>query len=612
MGTVARVPTRRYHGWLVAALSPPRQRYLILSSVALELQIGDRCYPLWQARWASGALSPKPAGLMTFSLYRGIPSYRWDLGGWSLTETIYMVRGREGVVVHYQWEGPSDARLTLTPLFGGRDHHHLGAREPFQAAMSGEGAELSWGAHAWAIRVAGSVITSHPVFYRDIYYLEEANRGYPATEDLWSPGRFLAPLAKGHDGCWLVVEPARNHTLSADPARWARDEVTRRAFLAERGGPGALAAEAFVAETDGGTAAVIAGYPWFTDWGRDTMIALPGLTEALGDRTLPDRVLGRFAQSMDFIPNRWRDDPSEPEMNSVDASLWFMVIAGQLALINPDLDARFYLAAIDRMIQTYLEGTIPGIRVDPRDHLVDAKRPGEALTWMDARIGDRVITPRMGKPVEIQALWYNALRIRDRLATRLGAPIRYRSLASAVFASVNRRFPLTGRQGFYDVRDPDDDARRPNQVYALGLPYPVARRQFWPSILQSVTKDLYRPFGLLSLAPEEPGYRAHYGHEVQERDEAYHQGMAWPFLLGPFLDAWQKYSPAQAEAFRRQIRHWVKAHQREAGLGSISEIVEPDTGLPQGCPFQAWSVAEVWRQLSARAHPLGSPNRESF
>jgi predicted glycogen debranching enzyme len=597
MGTVARIPTRRYHGFLIAAADPPRQRHVVLVTVAVELWLGNRPLPLWQAQWASGVTAPALPGLYSFESVAGFPRFRWDLGSAVLSETLAMVRGHSGLIVRYHWTGPR-ARLVLTPLFRGAPHHRLGAVTPSQVSSVANGVEVRWpGAGSWTVRGPSATVTVHPDVYWDMFYAQEADRGYDAVDNLWTPGAWEYSLAAGSDDAWLVVEPADGLWVGSDPARWYQAEMARRQSLTARCGQVGLAAEAFLVEGRDGRASVIAGYPWFADWGRDTFIALPGLAQALREPDWVRRVLETFRE-MAFIPNRWAEETSERELNSADASLWYVIVASRWGLTDPTVDLRPYLASIDRILNGYWEGHYAGAQVDPQDGLVRVGVPGEAWTWMDARVDGQAVTPRLGKPIEIQALWYNALRFRDAVAERLRQPLRFQRAAESVYRKVNERFDA-GERGFWDVVDPADARIRPNQIYAVGLPYALATPDASARILHCVTERLYRPYGLVTLDASDPQYRPVYRGTMRERDRAYHQGMAWPYLLGIFLDAWRRYQASRAEGFARQIRYWLTVHRYEAGIGFVSEITEPETGRAVGCPFQAWSVAELARTLQA-------------
>ncbi|MDA8193350.1 MAG: glycogen debranching enzyme N-terminal domain-containing protein [Thermaerobacter sp.] len=607
MGTMARISTRRYHGFLIAALKPPAMRRVIVGPVALELVVDGHHFPLWQAEWASGSLSPEPRAIRMFSLVDGQPQFVWSVGAWQLRETLAMVRGHNGVLARYDWQGPaSGAELHVIPLLSGRDHHGIGYYPPQAVSASSNLLAVRWPYGEWVLTLTGSQFVSGPEIYRGMAYRQETARGLSDVEDWWVPGRFIRPLPAGAGSCWFSVSAADDVRLLEDPADWWDWEQTRRKTLIGRSqavpSALALAADNFVVDGPSGSATIVAGYPWFSEWGRDSLIAAPGLSQALAEPELLYRVITYWndARQQGLVPNRVTDDTAEVDLNSVDASLWWGVIAGQLAIkeASPDL-GRYVIEGLDRTVEAFLRGT-SAIGIDPRDGLVWAGSPGLALTWMDARYDGVVVTPRDGKPIEIQALWYNVLRLRDALAANMRLPRRYERAARQVRRSVTLQYPMPGL-GLADAIRPDgsqDQSVRPNQLYAAGLPFSVVGPVLRRSILTMVGRQLYTPLGLRTLSPDHPGFRARYGRTVGERDTAYHQGMAWPYLLGIYGDALHATAPESWVSERPRIAQAMGAHMAEAGVGSISEIVEPWDGRPDGCPFQAWSVAEVVRILS--------------
>ncbi|NMP24136.1 amylo-alpha-1,6-glucosidase [Sulfobacillus harzensis] len=589
MGSIDRRPHRRYHSLYTQALHPPRDRRVILTAVAVDLKVGQQWMPLWSAHWGSGATGPGPQGLTTFRLEHGIPHYRWDVGAASLTESIWLAPGFEGVVLRYDWQSPMSATLRLVPLLAGRNHHQLGARTPSHVETTSETILVGWNDDVWTIRSQGGVLDPRPDWYHHIWYPEEAWRGYAAHEDLWTPGSFEIPLPAGSAHRHLMLcRPA----ASSPPERIVDSERQRRAQLS----PEARLAEMFVADLAHGSSAVIAGFPWFTDWSRDTFIALPGLSQALPQKDLPNRILTRYFE-MPNVPNRWPEGGEGAPGHSADAGLWFVNAATSMAMTGKLQDRRGCLQAVDAVLTDYVLNRIPGVHVDDNG-LLDASMPDTALTWMDAALDGKAVTPRPGKAVEIQALWYNALRLRDVLAESLGQGSIYSRLSESIYRSFNHLFPRPNG-GLRDTLGTDDQgAERPNQLYAVGLPHPVAHPRYWETTLEATLTHLWRPFGLLSLGPDDRHFRARYGPGLVNRDLSYHQGMAWPYLLGIFFDALER------TAWRRhhdhllsQVQYWLFCHQRQAGLDGVSEILEPNRGIPQGAPFQAWSAAELIRLL---------------
>jgi predicted glycogen debranching enzyme len=518
---------------------------------------------------------------------RGIPSFHWDLAGGSLTETLWVIPGIPGVLVHYHWEGPT-AQLRVTPLVAGRDHHRLQFEAPDALYPSSHGVAIRWHDRVWLANMPHARFHANPETFHDFFYLDEMRRGYSATEDLLSPGTFEVQCTSNQSVWFTFTEVGHGATSDLDPWACTRRERRRRHLLTKD----ALAAEPFIAHLSKGRSTIMAGFPWFADWGRDAFVALPGLAQALKQPALVQSVLDTFIESGVPVYTRWDETASTPHKVSADTNLWFIITAVQAILTGQIREVHKYLAVIDDILNAYIAGHMPGIRLE-HDFLLTGDAPGYALTWMDAQIGEEVITPRAHKPIEVQALWYNALMLRDLLAHQTGQTRRYSRLCKAVRSSIDRQYPAD--YGLKDTLAPNDSALRPNQLYAVGLPYAAVASEHWPRIVKSVRQALYRPYGLLTLSADHPNFHPHYGLSVNERDHAYHQGMAWPYLLGIYHDAWLRVDPKVANSMLGPVRRWRQTHALEAGLGSISEIVEPDTGVPCGSPFQAWSVAEFAR-----------------
>ena len=484
------------------------------------------------------------------------------------------------------------------------------------------------------------------MWYWNVRHREEGARGLDELEDLFHPGYFECELAPGQSQAWILT--AETHEPMSAVAAWAaecarqKEIVTRLRRIPACVGAAAeaaplerlaLAADQFLVERrdlGGGAtgATVIAGYPWFSDWGRDTMIALPGLTLATGRGDIAASVLRTFARFVNqgMLPNRFPDGGEAPEYNTVDASLWYFVAVHEYlrATHDPVLAAQLYPVLKD-MLGWHTRGTRYGIRVDPEDGLLRAGEPGVQLTWMDAKVDDWVVTPRIGKPVEVNALWFNALSIVRDLAAELGhEPDRaeFARLAAAVQSQFEQAFWFEAGGYLYDVIDgnegaPDASGRRrdaslrPNQIFALSLPHTLLGAQKARRVLEVCAAELWTPLGLRSLAPRDHRYQGHYGGDPLERDRAYHQGTVWSWLLGPFVTAHYRVhgnAPA-ALAFLRGI----PAHLREACIGQVSEIADGEPPFaPRGCFAQAWGVAEVlraWTQVleaeAAASAPTG-------
>jgi predicted glycogen debranching enzyme len=446
-------------------------------------------------------------------------------------------------------------------------------------------------------------------WYRNFFYRVEQERGLDAVEDLFHPLTLRFLLTQTSDAT-VIASTERQHASHA--AAYREAELQRRKALQEAVVSGddfartlAWAADQFLVRRGGGTT-VIAGYPWFTDWGRDTMIALPGLTLFTGKAHLAKDVLLTFAGHVDqgMLPNRFPDRGETAEFNTVDATLWYFeairaygAATGDYALIQNEL-----YPVLASILDWHIKGTRYGIRM-LADGLLSAGEPGVQLTWMDAKFGDWVVTPRSGQPVEIQALWYNALKVMEEFAARFGDAAnrqRCQTISAATRQSFNRLFWNEHAGCLYDVVDggAPDAAIRPNQVLAVSLPHSMLGHDRARQVVDVVERELLTPVGLRTLSPNSPAYRPRYQGSPLARDSAYHQGTVWAWLLGPFITAYVKVNGGAAQARRRaeQMLSGVRAHLSQAGLGQISEIFDADAPhLPRGCFAQAWSVAEILR-----------------
>jgi predicted glycogen debranching enzyme len=493
----------------------------------------------------------------------------------------------------------------VRPLLSGRDYHALHhENQGFDFNAEVTGARVLWRPYPGVPPISALTDGSYrhdPVWYRNFQYNAERERGLDFAEDLASPGVFTWTL---NGSAATLLFSAGEVSPDLDPA-WLLDaEVRRRRRFRtslER------AADAYVVRRDAGRT-IVAGYPWFTDWGRDTFITLRGFMGLPGGLELARDILLAWAPAVSegMVPNRFPDAGEQPEYNAVDASLWYVIAAHELlqaahagGIALAAADQQLLHHATGQIVAGYRDGTRFGIRMDA-DGLLAAGVPGVQLTWMDAKVGDQVITPRIGKPVEVQALWLNALRI-------AGASWPdYCALYRHALASFQLRFWNDAAGCLHDVVDVDhvagrhDPAVRPNQILAVGgLPHQVLVEPYASRVVETVERRLLTPLGLRSLAPGEPGYRPHYGGGVWERDSAYHQGTAWPWLIGPFVEAWLRVRGDTAEAKREADERFLsplREHLCVAGLGHISEIADAEPPhRPGGCPFQAWSLGELLR-----------------
>jgi len=615
-GTTAGIRTRRYHALLLHAAEPPGARRVLVNGCEVWLERGGTRTALTSEAYAPATLYPDGATRIAAFSVDPWPCWHYDLGdGTSVTHELFVPRGHAAVVLAWRATPGVAATLRVRPFLSGRDYHALHHENgAFDFATHVDGDQLRWqpyGSVPAVVARTNGRWTQAPLWYRRFRYDLERARGLDDEEDLGAPGELVFDLGAGDA---ILVLAAAGHEVVLGPgtladvrARLHDDELARRSARSSLGGEkGAFtaAADAYLVTGARGPT-VIAGYPWFTDWGRDTFIALRGLCLATGRLGLARDILVAWSHALSegMLPNRFPDAGSVPEYNAVDASLWYVVVVDELLAMKSDLvtaaERDQLRAACDAILAGYAAGTRHGIRLDD-DGLVRAGEPGVQLTWMDAKVGDWVVTPRIGKPVEVQALWLRALA---GAATR---DARWRDVLTRGKRAFVERFWNERRSCLNDVVDVDHqagtvDARfRPNQIFAAGglgaaLVSPAQARR----VVDAVEAALWTPLGLRSLAPDEPGYVPHYGGDQRARDGAYHQGTVWPWLLGPFVEAWVRVRGGTVRARREARRRFLvplEAHLAEAGLGHVSEIADGDPPhAPRGCPFQAWSVGEAIR-----------------
>ena len=606
-GTVGMIRTRRYHALLLVARTPPSDRVVLVNGFDAWVDTPSGTFPLSTQHYAPGVLHPR--GIDFLSGFTHEPWPRWTFRVADDIEIIHeLIVDRQDDSVLLAWRlarGASGVHLRVRPLLSGRDYHALMHENNAFAFVAREiRGNVAW--HPYPALPAVTALTNgryvhEPAWYGNFDYREEAARGLDHIEDLGAPGTFHFDLSR-RDA--IVVLRAGDH-LDVDAAtaaaRVQEREAGRRRVLA----PLDRAAESYVVRgTLGDT--IIAGFPWFADWGRDTFIAMRGLLLARGRHDVAGSILLAWAGTVSegMLPNRFPEHGGAPEFNSVDASLWFVIVVYEfLAAARPDASVRARLmAATFAILDGYAAGTRFGIRMDD-DGLLACGVPGMQLTWMDARVDGRVITPRIGKPVEIQALWINALRC-------VGG--HHAALADRAQAAFAVRFPNSATGCLHDVVDVDhvrgrvDGSVRPNQILAAGgLPHAIAGGETARKLVAIVERELVTPLGLRTLARSDPAYRPRCEGGVAERDGAYHQGTVWPWLIGPFVDAWLNVNgdddAHRAEAGRRFLAPLLD-HLNVAGLGHVSEIADGDPPhTPRGCPFQAWSLGELLRALARTA-----------
>ena len=609
-GTVGTIRNRRYQALLLTATTPPTGRIVLVNGFEAMVETPDGSFALSSQRYAPDVVYPDGLDRIVAFTHEPWPIWTFRLPDGSVIEQdIFVVPDTCETVMRWRRVAGSTAwRLKLRFLLSGRGYHDLHRENGsfrFDAAVVG--GNVSWRPYAGLPAIAAltnGTYIQNAEWFRKFLYAAERERGLDDIEDLASPGVFTFDLTDEPAVAILRTGDGLAVRAAAHAARLAEAEKDSRATL---GSTIAQSVRSYCVDR-GTSRTLIAGFPWFTDWGRDTFISMRGLILAMGDLATAEEILTGWADvvSEGMLPNLFPDSGSTPEYNSVDASLWYVVAvhdfheacAAKGCSVSSETGERLK-EACEAILEGYSEGTRFGIMADD-DGLLRAGTPGLQMTWMDAKVGDHVITPRIGKPVEVQALWINALRI----VAALWSP-RWARLADRASTSFSQRY-INGARGLFDVVDVDHvpgtiDARfRPNQIFAVGgLPFPVLSGTIARAIVDGVEAKLLTPLGLRTLSADDAGYVGHYGGGPVERDSAYHQGTAWPWLMGPFVDAWLsvrgRSEDAKAEARARFLAP-LMAHLDQAGLGHVSEIADADPPHdPRGCPFQAWSLGELIR-----------------
>ena len=617
--TIIGLNTRRYHGLLVAATKPPLGRIVMLSKLEETLFIDGRGFDLSANRYP-GVVHPQGFRYLKQFRLDPFPIFTYEVEGIEIEKSVFMVQGENTTVIQYALRkndhagSPKDLRLEIRPLIAFRDSHsttHENAAINASVEEHPGIASVTPYQGLPSLHLAHNAITLQPMgnWYRNFEYDAERERGLDFTEDLFNPMVLAFDLTIDRNATIIASTEVR---CMSEALKYRQGEISRRSKITMSSPIDDEFAQSLVSAADqyivsrGSEKTIIAGYHWFSDWGRDTMIALPGLTLPTGKPDVAKSILKTFAKHVDqgMLPNRFPDAGETPEYNTVDATLWFFEATRAYLSYTGDLDfvRDEMFPVLTDIINWHVRGTRYGIKVDPSG-LLSSGEAGVQLTWMDAKVGDWVVTPRRGKPVEIQALWYNALCIVEDLAQRFedeAARKRYRKMATLASWSFNRLFWNESAGCLYDVTNgaPPDPSIRPNQIFAVSLPYSMLPVDKAMKVVDKVQEHLLTPYGLRSLAPSDPNYRGRYSGGPPERDGAYHQGTVWPWLIGSFITAYLKVNE-HSEAARNQAAVWLtplKDHLQQAGLGHISEIFEGDAPhRPCGCIAQAWSVAEVLR-----------------
>jgi predicted glycogen debranching enzyme len=634
-GTVVGVPTRRYHGLLVASLRNPLGRTVMLNHLIERVVFADGSVMQLEGEERLGRQLEVPAArsLADFRLEAGLPVWEYTRGDATIERRVMMPHRQNTVIVLLSMiKGGAPVRLELQPAV-----HFRGYESPVNAELP-EGYRLTVDGGLYVVSAPGAQpplriqvigrepsLTIHEQRLSEILYRVEESRGYEFTGALWTPGCLNVSLAPFETVAFIASTESVEVMSALTPEQAFRAELERRRRLVALADSAAsdevraelvLASDQFVVTPAGRIAdtarawavgeevrTVIAGYHWFTDWGRDTMISLEGLTLTSGRYREAGAILRAFAQHVrdGLIPNLFPDGSDEGLYHTADATLWFfhamdryVEVTGDRALLHQ------LLPTLRDIVERHLAGTHYGIGVDPRDGLLHQGAGGYQLTWMDAKVGDWVVTPRRGKAVEINALWYNALCLLQRWLREMsvadGAGLAEH--ATRARRSFNERFWYEPGGYLYDVVDgPDGDSAecRPNQLLAISLPNPVLERARWESVVDVVRRRLLTPVGLRSLAPGSTNYSEKYYGDLRARDAAYHQGTVWAWLVGPWIDVWIKLHPDHPADAREFLQGLIE-HLDDYGVGSIAEIFDAEPPYtPRGCIAQAWSVAEVLR-----------------
>jgi predicted glycogen debranching enzyme len=614
-GTVSGIRTRRYHALLLTATTPPAGRMVLVNGFDAWVETSRGTFAISSQRYGPDVVHPDGASRVESFEHEPWPRWRYKIDDNIVVEQeLFVPKGESAVFISWRVVNATDESpiiLNVRSFLSGRDfhstHHENGAFR-FSAEQNGERVTFqSYDGVPSVVAYSNGLYTHDPTWYRNFLYSEELARGLDAIEDLASPGVFHFSLSEKPAVLMLAAEGHAVTDIESIEARHAQVKTIERARRNYFSTPLERGADAYLAKRGKGKT-LIAGYPWFGDWGRDTFIALRGLCIATGRLEEARDILLQWADTVSegMLPNRFPDQGEQPEFNSVDASLWYIIAVNDYLLaakkqptLTDDCHTKKLSAAVDAILAGYNEGTRFGIRAD-RDGLLSAGERGQQLTWMDARVDGREVTPRIGKPVEIEALWLNALAVGTKFSARWETPFEKGR------AAFQNKFWNEHAGYLADVIDCDHQAGvvdltfRPNQIFAVGgLPLTLLSKEKARRVVDAMEMLLLTPVGLRSLAPGEPGYAPHYEGDSRARDSVYHQGTVWPWLIGPFVEAWVRVHGANAAVRKKARARFLPSlhdHLNHAGLGHVSEICDAEAPhTPRGCPFQAWSLGELLR-----------------
>ena len=616
-GTSSGIRSRRYHNLLMVAKNPPAERIILVNGMEVWVETPHGTFPISTQHYAENVIWPEGYQQQTSFDDEVWPTWTYDIGNSiGIKQELFIPNGLKGVAIRWQVIGPKTGlKIHVKLLMSGRDYHSLHHENAdMDLATENQHGDLRWLTYDHSVDVfaeTNGAFESKPEWFRSFYYEVEAQRGLDSIEDLGCPGEIHFDLEKESEAILLLGAGCRVSSQVESTGMAAKQvfktihdsEHQRRSKLSRTD----RSAQQYIVDRKGGKT-IIAGYPWFTDWGRDTFIAIRGLCLARGDIDSARDILVAWADTVSkgMIPNRFPDQGDEPEFNSVDASLWYVVAIHEYwqllestgAKQNDDEQIKLR-SAIEAILEGYSQGTRHRIAKD-EDGLIAAGEDGVQLTWMDAKVDDWVVTPRIGKPVEIQCLWINALWIAAKFSDS------WKPVLKKAEQSFREKFWNEESQCLFDVIDNNhvtgqvDHAIRPNQILAVGgLPYRIIEGDQAKSIVETVEEKLLTPLGLRSLSPDDEGFIPIYTGDRLQRDGAYHQGTVWAWMLGPFVEAWLAVhgsNPKTAAVARQRFLDPIKDHLDTAGLGHVSEIADAtDPFKPRGCPFQAWSLSEFIR-----------------